>query len=156
MTVRNSLQLRCRADGWLALAGAELGATLDGQLLNPWQPFRMYPGQRLCFSTPKRAAAPAPSRELLSPRRRGQGSCRPIPRVASVGGLEHVVEQVISIGEDPGRVGLADRAGVQGVAHFEAAAPAWAEACAIRLAAEVVAEQGGKGRVVPRSVIAIH
>lgn len=81
------LQLRCQADGWLALAGADLGATLDGQLLNPWQPFRVYPGQRLCFSAPRlgaRAYLAVPG-GVLAPLL--AGSCATVAR-EGVGGLK--------------------------------------------------------------------
>ncbi|ETD46955.1 allophanate hydrolase [Pseudomonas aeruginosa VRFPA07] len=36
----------CRADGWLALAGGDLGATLDGQPLPAWGAFAVRDGQR--------------------------------------------------------------------------------------------------------------
>ena len=47
------LQLQCEGEGWLALAGADLGATLDGQLLDVWRPFKVQAGQRLCFASPR-------------------------------------------------------------------------------------------------------
>lgn len=47
------LQLRCEGEGWLALAGADLGATLDGQLLDVWRPFKVRAGQQLCFASPR-------------------------------------------------------------------------------------------------------
>ncbi|EMQ8781598.1 allophanate hydrolase, partial [Pseudomonas aeruginosa] len=40
----------CRADGWLALAGGDLGATLDGQPLPAWGAFAVRGGQRLAFA----------------------------------------------------------------------------------------------------------
>ena len=49
----------CRADGWLALAGGDLGATLDGQPLPAWGAFAVRGGQR--WPSPTRARAPAPT-----------------------------------------------------------------------------------------------
>jgi biotin-dependent carboxylase-like uncharacterized protein len=39
-------------DCWLALAGADLGAQLDGQPLAPWRSFELRQGQRLQFTQP--------------------------------------------------------------------------------------------------------
>ncbi len=47
------LQLQCEGEGWLALAGADLGATLDGQLLDVWRPFKVQAGQCVCFASPR-------------------------------------------------------------------------------------------------------
>ncbi|HCE6914640.1 TPA: allophanate hydrolase, partial [Pseudomonas aeruginosa] len=46
----------CRADGWLALAGGDLGATLDGQPLPAWGAFAVRDGQRLAFAHPRQGA----------------------------------------------------------------------------------------------------
>lgn len=46
------LTLEARDDCCLALAGADLGALLDGQPLAPWRSFTMRKGQRLQFSQP--------------------------------------------------------------------------------------------------------
>ncbi|HFK2085595.1 TPA: allophanate hydrolase, partial [Pseudomonas aeruginosa] len=46
----------CRADGWLALAGGDLGATLDGQPLPAWGAFAVRGGQRLAFAHPRQGA----------------------------------------------------------------------------------------------------
>ncbi len=40
-------------DGCLALTGADLGATLDGEPLPPWRSFSVRAGQRLHFNTPR-------------------------------------------------------------------------------------------------------
>ncbi|MBT8768881.1 5-oxoprolinase subunit C family protein [Metapseudomonas boanensis] len=48
--------LTCQQDGCLALAGADLGATLDGQPLPLWSHFKVSPGQRLAFAHPRRGA----------------------------------------------------------------------------------------------------
>jgi len=47
-----NLALTCERDGCLALAGADLAATLDGQPLKPWRSFAVRRGQRLAFSHP--------------------------------------------------------------------------------------------------------
>ncbi|MEH6491764.1 biotin-dependent carboxyltransferase family protein [Halopseudomonas sp.] len=47
------LTLRAEADGWLALAGADLGATLDQQPLAPWQAFAIRRDQELRFASPQ-------------------------------------------------------------------------------------------------------
>ena len=46
----------CHADGWLALAGGDLGATLDGQPLPAWGAFAVRGGQRLAFAHPRQGA----------------------------------------------------------------------------------------------------
>ncbi|MBG7029466.1 biotin-dependent carboxyltransferase family protein [Pseudomonas aeruginosa] len=46
----------CHADGWLALAGGDLGATLDGQPLPAWGAFAVRDGQRLAFAHPRQGA----------------------------------------------------------------------------------------------------
>ncbi|WP_347904634.1 biotin-dependent carboxyltransferase family protein [Pseudomonas purpurea] len=46
------LILEARDDGCLALAGADLGALLDGQPLAPWRSFSFRKGQRLQFTQP--------------------------------------------------------------------------------------------------------
>lgn len=46
----------CRVDGWLALAGGDLGATLDGQPLPAWGAFAVRDGQRLAFAHPRQGA----------------------------------------------------------------------------------------------------
>ncbi|MCC0106808.1 allophanate hydrolase, partial [Pseudomonas aeruginosa] len=43
----------CHADGWLALAGGDLGATLDGQPLPAWGAFAVRGGQRLACADPR-------------------------------------------------------------------------------------------------------
>ncbi|MCO2272157.1 biotin-dependent carboxyltransferase family protein, partial [Pseudomonas aeruginosa] len=50
----------CRADGWLALAGGDLGTTLDGQPLPAWGAFAVRGGQRL---GPR--ALPLPSERIM-------------------------------------------------------------------------------------------
>jgi len=47
------LTLKAEADGWLALAGADLDAQLDQQTLAPWQAFPIRAGQQLSFSNPR-------------------------------------------------------------------------------------------------------
>ncbi|MEH6566618.1 MAG: biotin-dependent carboxyltransferase family protein [Halopseudomonas sp.] len=47
------LTLTAEADGWLALTGADLAATLDQQPLAPWQAFTIRRGQVLRFNTPQ-------------------------------------------------------------------------------------------------------
>ncbi|TBU74695.1 biotin-dependent carboxyltransferase family protein [Phytopseudomonas daroniae] len=65
-----NLSLCCERDGELALAGADLGATLDGQPLAPWRSFRVSKGQRLDFVQPvngARAYLAAPGGFLAEP-----------------------------------------------------------------------------------------
>lgn len=45
--------LTCQQDGALAIAGADLGASLDGQPLPAWGVFRVRAGQRLAFAHPR-------------------------------------------------------------------------------------------------------
>ena len=47
------LVLLCEQDSTLALAGADLGATLDEQPLQTWNSFAARKGQRLVFDTPR-------------------------------------------------------------------------------------------------------
>lgn len=47
------LGLLCQQPSTLALTGADLQATLDGQPLAPWQSFRIAPGQRLVLGPPR-------------------------------------------------------------------------------------------------------
>jgi biotin-dependent carboxylase-like uncharacterized protein len=51
-----NLELVCERDGCLALAGADLGASLDGQPLVPWRSFEVRQGQRLRFAQPRHGA----------------------------------------------------------------------------------------------------
>lgn len=65
-----NLSLCCERDGELALAGADLGATLDGQPLAPWRSFKVSKGQRLDFAQPvngARAYLAAPGGFLAEP-----------------------------------------------------------------------------------------
>lgn len=48
-----AFSLTCQRDGALAIAGADLGARLDGQPLSAWGAFRVRRGQRLHFSHPR-------------------------------------------------------------------------------------------------------
>ncbi|NWD46422.1 biotin-dependent carboxyltransferase family protein [Pseudomonas gingeri] len=50
------LELIAREDTCLALAGADLGASLDGRPLQPWRSFLVRRGQRLIFSQPIQGA----------------------------------------------------------------------------------------------------
>lgn len=50
------LSLISQQDTYLALAGADLGASLDGQPLQPWQSFLVRRGQRLVFNQPIKGA----------------------------------------------------------------------------------------------------
>lgn len=66
-----AFSLTCQRDGVLAIAGADLGATLDGQPLPAWGAFRVRSGQRLDFAHPRRGvraylAAPGVSVANLS------------------------------------------------------------------------------------------
>ncbi|WP_421681801.1 biotin-dependent carboxyltransferase [Stutzerimonas urumqiensis] len=81
------LALSVEADGVLGLAGADLGATLDGAPLPPWRAVAVRRGQRLVFDGPKlgvRAYLAAPggfeAPALL-------GSCATVVR-EGLGGLE--------------------------------------------------------------------
>lgn len=81
------LTLEARDDGVLALAGADLGALLDGQPLAPWRSFSVKKGQRLQFTQPMlgaRAYLAAPggfnAPEVL-------GSCATVVR-EELGGLD--------------------------------------------------------------------
>lgn len=47
------LTLKAKADGWLALTGADLAARLDQQPLAPWQAFSIRAGQQLSFNSPR-------------------------------------------------------------------------------------------------------
>ncbi|MDH4612482.1 biotin-dependent carboxyltransferase family protein [Pseudomonas sp. BN102] len=47
------LTLTCQRDGALAIAGADLGASLDGQPLPAWGAFQVRAGQCLAFSHPR-------------------------------------------------------------------------------------------------------
>lgn len=51
-----NLNLLCEQDACLALAGADLGATLDGEALAPWRSFNVRQGQRLNFAQPRQGA----------------------------------------------------------------------------------------------------
>lgn len=51
-----NLDLLCQQDATLALAGADLGATLDGQPLVPWRSFHVRRGQHLRFAQPRQGA----------------------------------------------------------------------------------------------------
>jgi biotin-dependent carboxylase-like uncharacterized protein len=73
-------------DGCLALAGADLAATLDGEALQPWQSFAVRAGQRLRFSHPQqgmRAYLAAPGGFACTPT---LGSCSTVSR-EGLGGL---------------------------------------------------------------------
>lgn len=81
------LHVRCEGEGWLALAGADLGATLDDQVLEVWRPFKVRAGQRLCFASPRLGAraylaVPGGVRAPLL-----AGSCATVAR-EGVGGLD--------------------------------------------------------------------
>ncbi|PAU57984.1 biotin-dependent carboxyltransferase family protein [Pseudomonas indica] len=47
------LTLVAESDVCLALCGADLGATIDGEPLRPWRSFRLHKGQRLRFAQPR-------------------------------------------------------------------------------------------------------
>ncbi|MGK9064576.1 5-oxoprolinase subunit C family protein [Stutzerimonas chloritidismutans] len=71
-----NLTLRAEADGCLALCGADLGATLDEQTVEPGRSFRIRRGQRLRFATPKqgvRAYLAAPG-GFVAPQLMGSGA----------------------------------------------------------------------------------
>lgn len=51
-----NFDLYCAQDGCLALTGADLGATLDGQPLQPWRTFSVRSGQHLRFAQPRQGA----------------------------------------------------------------------------------------------------
>ncbi|WP_372877986.1 biotin-dependent carboxyltransferase family protein [Pseudomonas sp.] len=51
-----NLNLLCEQDACLALAGADLGASLDGQPLAPWRSFNVRQGQQLKFAQPRHGA----------------------------------------------------------------------------------------------------
>lgn len=51
-----NFSLLAEADIWLALTGADLGATLDGDALLPGRSFLLHEGQRLAFHYPIRGA----------------------------------------------------------------------------------------------------
>jgi biotin-dependent carboxylase-like uncharacterized protein len=46
------LSLRVQQDAWLAIAGADLAASLDGKAVQPWQAFQVRPQQLLEFHRP--------------------------------------------------------------------------------------------------------
>ena len=74
--------LVAQADGCLALAGADLGAQLDGQPLLPWRSFSIRQGQHLSFTQPvlgARAYLAAPG-GFAAPR--VLGSCATVVREA--------------------------------------------------------------------------
>lgn len=81
------LALEAREDCCLALAGADLGALIDGQPLAPWRSFTLRAGQRLQFTQPRlgaRAYLAAPG-GFEAPR--VLGSCATVVREA-LGGLD--------------------------------------------------------------------
>lgn len=51
-----NFDLCCEQDGCLALAGADLGASLDGEPLLPWRSFSVRRGQQLRFAQPRLGA----------------------------------------------------------------------------------------------------
>ncbi|MFF7708647.1 5-oxoprolinase/urea amidolyase family protein [Pseudomonas sp. NPDC007930] len=78
--------LRAEADCHLALAGADLEATIDGSHLLPWRSFRLRAGQTLRFKGPRagtRAYLAAPGGWLATP---VLGSCATVAR-DRLGGL---------------------------------------------------------------------
>ncbi|MHC5349653.1 5-oxoprolinase subunit C family protein [Metapseudomonas furukawaii] len=84
--VLGNFELLASQDACLALAGADLGATLDGEPLEPWRSFRIAKGQRLCFTQPRkgvRAYLAAPGGFIAE---RVLGSCATVGR-ERLGGL---------------------------------------------------------------------
>jgi biotin-dependent carboxylase-like uncharacterized protein len=84
-------------DSCLALAGADLAATLDGQALHPWQSFAVRAGQRLRFSHPQqgmRAYLAVPGGFACTPT---LGSCSTVSR-EGLGGL-HGDGQALASGD---------------------------------------------------------
>ena len=84
--VLGNFELLAEHDGYLALAGADLGASLDGQALAPGCSFTIGKGQRLRFSQPRQGvraylAAPGGFRVATV-----LGSCATVQREA-LGGL---------------------------------------------------------------------
>ena len=51
-----NLEFECTRDATLAVTGADLGARLDDQALQPWRSFSVRQGQRLSFATPRQGA----------------------------------------------------------------------------------------------------
>ncbi|UZT76724.1 biotin-dependent carboxyltransferase family protein [Ectopseudomonas chengduensis] len=99
-------EFECTRDAILALTGADLGARLDEQSLQPWRSFRVRAGQRLTFVQPRQGAraylaAPggfqAPS--IL-------GSCASMLR-EGLGGL-HGDGQALAKGDELGWAGTTD------------------------------------------------
>lgn len=99
-------EFECTRDATLALTGADLGARLDEQSLQPWRSFRVRTGQRLTFAQPRQGAraylaAPggfqAPS--VL-------GSCASMLR-EGLGGL-HGDGQALTKGDELGWAGTTD------------------------------------------------
>ncbi|ATH81048.1 allophanate hydrolase [Ectopseudomonas mendocina] len=85
--VLGNFELLAEHDGYLALTGADLGASLDGQALAPGCSFPIAKGQRLRFAQPHRGvraylAAPGGFRAPAT-----LGSCATVPREA-LGGLQ--------------------------------------------------------------------
>ncbi|MHA6494436.1 5-oxoprolinase subunit C family protein [Pseudomonas borbori] len=82
-----NFELLCQQDGVLAVAGADLGATLDGAPLPPWSAFSVRQGQRLRFAQPRlgaRAYLAAPGGFDAPP---VLGSCSSMTR-ETLGGLD--------------------------------------------------------------------
>lgn len=81
-----SFVLLAEADVWLALTGADLGATLDGERLPPGRSFRLRKGMRLGFHQPIRGARAylAVAGGFAAPR--VLGSCATVSR-EGLGGL---------------------------------------------------------------------
>lgn len=80
------LRLICQRDARLALAGADLQATLDGEPLSPWRAFAVRAGQVLAFAGPRlgaRAYLAAPGGFVAPP---VLGSCATVAR-EGLGGL---------------------------------------------------------------------
>ncbi|MFP6850683.1 MAG: biotin-dependent carboxyltransferase family protein [Pseudomonas sp.] len=51
-----NLELQCEQDTTLALSGADLGARLNDEPLQPWRSFQVRSGQRLSFAQPRNGA----------------------------------------------------------------------------------------------------
>lgn len=99
------LSLLVQRDGCLALAGADLTATLDEQPIPPWQSFTVKAGQRLRFSHPQqgmRAYLAAPGGFVCGPT---LGSCATVSREA-LGGLRGD-GQALAVGDQLAWAGVA-------------------------------------------------
>ncbi|WP_044875422.1 biotin-dependent carboxyltransferase family protein [Pseudomonas sp. LFM046] len=92
-----AFSLTCQRDGTLAIAGADLGATLDGQPLSAWGAFKVRSGQRLAFAHPRQGARAYLAAPGGFPGERQLGSLACVAR-EELGGL-HADGKALAVGD---------------------------------------------------------